>query len=93
VFELAAYGRPAILIPFPQAAGDHQTSNARWMAEAGAATMIPEGELSAARLGGEVAAVISDEHRLRTMAAAARALARPRAAADVAGELLAAARR
>jgi UDP-N-acetylglucosamine--N-acetylmuramyl-(pentapeptide) pyrophosphoryl-undecaprenol N-acetylglucosamine transferase len=93
VFELAAYGRPAILIPFPHAAGDHQTSNARWMAEAGAATMIPEGELSAARLGGEVAAVISDEHRLRAMAAAARALARPRAAADVAGELLAAVRR
>jgi UDP-N-acetylglucosamine--N-acetylmuramyl-(pentapeptide) pyrophosphoryl-undecaprenol N-acetylglucosamine transferase len=92
VFELAAYGRPAILIPYPHAAGDHQTSNARWMAEAGAATMIPESELSAARLGGEVAAVISDEHRLRTMAAAARALARPRAAADVAGELLAAGR-
>ncbi|MCW3033006.1 MAG: murG, partial [Solirubrobacterales bacterium] len=76
VFELAAYGLPAILIPFPHAAGDHQSSNARWMAEAGAAIVIADGELSAARLGGEVAAVLSDEHRLRTMAAAARALAR-----------------
>ena len=93
VFEVAAYGLPAILIPFPHAAGDHQSSNARWMAEGGAATVIPDGELSAARLGGEVAALLGDEHRLRAMAAASRGLARPRAAADVAGELLAAARR
>jgi UDP-N-acetylglucosamine--N-acetylmuramyl-(pentapeptide) pyrophosphoryl-undecaprenol N-acetylglucosamine transferase len=93
VFELAAYGLPAILIPFPRAAGDHQKANARWMAEAGAATVIDDAELTAARLGGEVAGLLADEHRLRTMAAAARELARPRAAADVAGELLAAAGR
>jgi UDP-N-acetylglucosamine--N-acetylmuramyl-(pentapeptide) pyrophosphoryl-undecaprenol N-acetylglucosamine transferase len=92
VFELAAYGLPAILIPFPRAAGDHQSSNARWMAEAGAAIVIADGELNAARLGREVASLLADEPRLRAMAAASRGLARPRAAADVAGELLAAAR-
>jgi UDP-N-acetylglucosamine--N-acetylmuramyl-(pentapeptide) pyrophosphoryl-undecaprenol N-acetylglucosamine transferase len=93
VFELAAHGLPSILVPFPHAAADHQSSNARWLAEAGAAVVIADSELSSARLGGEVAALLADRHRLHTMAAAARGLARPRAAADVADELLAAARR
>jgi UDP-N-acetylglucosamine--N-acetylmuramyl-(pentapeptide) pyrophosphoryl-undecaprenol N-acetylglucosamine transferase len=91
VFELAANGLPAILIPFPRAAGDHQSSNARWMAEAGAAVVIEDGELTAARLGGEVAALLADERRLAAMAAASRSLARPHAAAEVAAELLEAA--
>ena len=93
VFELAANGLPAILIPFPRAAGDHQSSNARWMAEAGAAVVIEDGELTAARLGGEVAALLADERRLAAMAAASRSLARPHAAAEVAAELLEAAAR
>ncbi len=92
VFELASYGVPAVLVPFPHAAGDHQSSNARWMAEAGAAIVIADGELTGAKLGGEVAALLADEGRLRAMAAAARSLARPRAAAEVAAELLGAAR-
>ncbi len=92
VFELASYGVPAVLVPFPHAAGDHQSSNARWMAEAGAAVVIADGELTGARLGGEVAALLADRGRLGAMAAAARSLARPRAAADVAAELLGAAR-
>jgi len=91
VFELAAHGVPAILIPYPHAAGDHQSANARWMADAGAALVIADGELSAARLGGEVAGLLADTHRLRSMAAASRGLARPHAARDVAAEVLAAA--
>lgn len=91
VFEIAAYGLPSVLIPFPAAAGDHQMSNARWLADAGAAVVIPDAELTGARLGGEVASLLADPHRLRTMGAAARALARPDAAADIAAELLAAA--
>ena len=91
VFELAAYGLPAILVPYPHAAGDHQSANARWMTDAGAAVAIPDAELGAARLGGEISALLSDERRLAQMAAASRSLARPRAAAEVAAEVLAAA--
>jgi UDP-N-acetylglucosamine--N-acetylmuramyl-(pentapeptide) pyrophosphoryl-undecaprenol N-acetylglucosamine transferase len=93
VFELAASGVPSILVPYPHASGDHQSANARWMAAAGAAVSIPDGELTAARLGGEVSALLGDRERLREMASAARSLARPEAAREVAGELLESARR
>jgi UDP-N-acetylglucosamine--N-acetylmuramyl-(pentapeptide) pyrophosphoryl-undecaprenol N-acetylglucosamine transferase len=93
VFEIAAHGLAAVLVPYPHAAGDHQSANARWMSGAGAAVVIPDGELSAARLSEEVAALLGDRERLRTMAAAARGLARPQAARDVARELLEAATR
>ncbi len=91
VFELAAYGLPAILVPYPHASGDHQSANARWMAEAGAAIVIPDSECSGARLAREVAALLADRPRLAAMARASRGLARPEAAREVAGELLAAA--
>jgi UDP-N-acetylglucosamine--N-acetylmuramyl-(pentapeptide) pyrophosphoryl-undecaprenol N-acetylglucosamine transferase len=93
VFEIAAHGLPAILVPYPHASGDHQSANARWMSEAGAALTIADGELSAARLAGEVAALLADRGRLAAMASAASALARPDAARVVAGELLEAAAR
>jgi UDP-N-acetylglucosamine--N-acetylmuramyl-(pentapeptide) pyrophosphoryl-undecaprenol N-acetylglucosamine transferase len=93
VFEIAANGVPAILIPYPHAAADHQSSNARWMVDAGAAVTIPDDELTGARLGGEVASLLSDPGRLRAMATASAGLARPRAAQDIAGELLRAAGR
>ncbi len=63
------------------------------MSDAGAAVAIPDGELTAARLGNEVLALLEDRGRLRAMASAARSLARPEAAREVAGELLEAARR
>ncbi len=91
VFELAAYGLPAILVPYPHASADHQTANARWMADAGAAIVIPDAELTGARLAHELAALLGDRMRLAAMAAASRGLARPAAARDVAGELIAAA--
>ena len=90
VFEIAAHGLPAILVPYPHAAGDHQAANARWMTDAGAAIAIPDEELSASRLGNEVAALLADRRRLDAMAAAAQGLARPNAARDVAAEVLAA---
>jgi len=92
VFEIAAYGLPAVLVPYPHAAADHQRANARWMADAGAAVVIDDAELTARRLGGEVADLLADRRRLAAMAAAARGLARPDAARDVAQELLEAAR-
>jgi UDP-N-acetylglucosamine--N-acetylmuramyl-(pentapeptide) pyrophosphoryl-undecaprenol N-acetylglucosamine transferase len=91
VFELAQYGLPAILIPYPHASADHQTANARWMADAGAATILPDAELSPQRLRGEIDALLGAPERLAEMAAASRRLARPDAAQVVAREVLAAA--
>jgi UDP-N-acetylglucosamine--N-acetylmuramyl-(pentapeptide) pyrophosphoryl-undecaprenol N-acetylglucosamine transferase len=92
VFEIAAHGRPALLVPYPHAAADHQSANAAWMAQAGAAIVVADPELTPARLAAEVAALLADRSRLTSMARAAQKLARPDAAAAVAAELLAAAR-
>jgi UDP-N-acetylglucosamine--N-acetylmuramyl-(pentapeptide) pyrophosphoryl-undecaprenol N-acetylglucosamine transferase len=91
VFEIAAHGLPAILVPYPHASGNHQSANARWMYDAGAAITIPDAELTGPRLAREVAALLSDPRRLAAMASASRSLARPQAASEVAHELLAAA--
>ena len=91
VFEIAAYGLPAILVPYPHAASDHQAANARWMADAGAAVVIADEQLTDARLAREVAALLAVPARLAAMAAASRRLARPDAARDVAAELMRAA--
>jgi len=93
VFEIAAHGLPAILVPYPHASGDHQSANARWMADAGAALVIPDAELTGPRLAGEVAGLLADRRRLAAMAVAASTLARPDAAHEVARELLQAAGR
>jgi UDP-N-acetylglucosamine--N-acetylmuramyl-(pentapeptide) pyrophosphoryl-undecaprenol N-acetylglucosamine transferase len=92
VFEIAAAGKPALLVPYPYASADHQTANARWMADAGAAVIVRDAELTPARLGREVTALLADPPRLAAMAAASAALARPDAAQAVADEVLAAAR-
>ena len=60
IFELTAAGRPAMLVPYPHAAAGHQSANAAWMAEAGAAIVIPDEELSADRLAAEVAGLFAD---------------------------------
>ena len=91
IFEVAAHGLPAILVPYPHAAADHQTANARWMVDAGAAVVVPDGELTAQRLDDEVGALLGDPARLAAMAQASRGLARPDAARDIAREVLAAA--
>jgi UDP-N-acetylglucosamine--N-acetylmuramyl-(pentapeptide) pyrophosphoryl-undecaprenol N-acetylglucosamine transferase len=91
IFEVVAAGRPAVLIPYPFATGDHQTANAEWMREAGAASVLTDAELGAERLQAEVAAVIEDGPRLEAMASAARALAKPEAARRIANEVLEAA--
>jgi len=91
IFEVMARGRPAILVPYPHATADHQSANAKWMADAGAAETIGDAELSAELLGERVGALFGDEERLRAMAAAAAAIARPDAARRIAAEVLAAA--
>jgi UDP-N-acetylglucosamine--N-acetylmuramyl-(pentapeptide) pyrophosphoryl-undecaprenol N-acetylglucosamine transferase len=92
VFEIAASGTPAILVPYPHASADHQSTNARWMSDAGAAVVIADGELNARRLAEEVAGLLADRERLARMASASKALARPEAAREIAEELLDAAR-
>jgi UDP-N-acetylglucosamine--N-acetylmuramyl-(pentapeptide) pyrophosphoryl-undecaprenol N-acetylglucosamine transferase len=91
VFEIAAHGAPAVLVPYPHASADHQAANARWMADAGAAIVIPDRELDGTRLAREVAALLADPGRMTAMARASHGLARPDAARDIAGELLKAA--
>jgi UDP-N-acetylglucosamine--N-acetylmuramyl-(pentapeptide) pyrophosphoryl-undecaprenol N-acetylglucosamine transferase len=91
IFEVIAVGRPAILVPFPFATADHQTANAEWMRSGGAATVIADADLSAERLGAEVATVLRDASRLEAMAAAARVLAKPDAARRIADQVLEAA--
>jgi UDP-N-acetylglucosamine--N-acetylmuramyl-(pentapeptide) pyrophosphoryl-undecaprenol N-acetylglucosamine transferase len=93
VFEIVQYGLPSILIPYPHASGDHQTTNARWMVGAGAAVVVPDAEVSASRLAREVGELLSDRSRLRAMAEAAERVARPDAAQAVAREVLRAAGR
>lgn len=91
VFELAANALPAVLVPYPDATADHQRENARRFAQAGAAIVIEDGELNAGLLRSTVDAILSEPGRLTAMADAARSLARPEAAAEVAGEVLKAA--
>jgi UDP-N-acetylglucosamine--N-acetylmuramyl-(pentapeptide) pyrophosphoryl-undecaprenol N-acetylglucosamine transferase len=91
IWELAAAGTPSILIPYPHATADHQSTNARYLADAGAAIIIPDDELTAERLRCEVDALLAHPRRLEAMGRAALGLARPHAAAVIASEVLAAA--
>jgi UDP-N-acetylglucosamine--N-acetylmuramyl-(pentapeptide) pyrophosphoryl-undecaprenol N-acetylglucosamine transferase len=91
IFEVAAHGRPALLVPYPHAAADHQTANAAWMTQAGAAVVVADAELDGARLRAEVDGLLADGARLEAMAAASAGLARVDAAAVIAGEVLSAA--
>jgi UDP-N-acetylglucosamine--N-acetylmuramyl-(pentapeptide) pyrophosphoryl-undecaprenol N-acetylglucosamine transferase len=92
VFEIAAYGRPAILIPYPHATADHQAANAEFMERAGAAIVIRDAELTGPRLAQEVGRLLADPPRLEAMAHASAGIARPEAARDIARGVLAAVR-
>lgn len=87
VSELAAAGRPSILVPFPFAADDHQLRNAEAMSRAGAARLIPDSEMNGRKLFDEVVSLMRRPEELRAMAERARLLAKPRAA-ERAAEIL-----
>jgi UDP-N-acetylglucosamine--N-acetylmuramyl-(pentapeptide) pyrophosphoryl-undecaprenol N-acetylglucosamine transferase len=93
VTELAALGIPAILVPLPGARGDEQTANARVLADAGAAVLLPESELTPERLVAEVRALLGEPRRLRTMSERARSLATSDAAERLVDLVLALGRR
>jgi UDP-N-acetylglucosamine--N-acetylmuramyl-(pentapeptide) pyrophosphoryl-undecaprenol N-acetylglucosamine transferase len=84
--ELTALGLPSILVPYPFAADDHQRANAEVLVRAGAAAMIPDRELTPKNLADAIAGLVTDSARRTQMAAKARALGRPEAAARVAME-------
>ncbi len=90
LFELAAAGRPAILIPYPFATADHQRENAEWMVGGGAAMLIDDAELTPARLAELSSRLLGDPTKLASMSAASTALAMPDAAERIAAEILAA---
>ncbi|RMF15464.1 MAG: undecaprenyldiphospho-muramoylpentapeptide beta-N-acetylglucosaminyltransferase [Gammaproteobacteria bacterium] len=82
--ELMVMGRPALLVPFPHAVDDHQFYNARYLADAGAARILRQNELSARRLAEELEALLADPCQLEAMGNCARTLARPESAERIA---------
>jgi UDP-N-acetylglucosamine--N-acetylmuramyl-(pentapeptide) pyrophosphoryl-undecaprenol N-acetylglucosamine transferase len=90
VWEVAAAGKPAVLVPYPYATADHQTKNARYFEEGGGAVVVPEEELDLPR---QVLELLGDPARREAMGDAMRRLARPDAAEVIAEELIALARR
>lgn len=84
VGEITAAGKPAIFVPFPRAADDHQNVNARALERAGAAVVVEESNLGAAYLVETIVALLSDSIRLRSMSAAAKSLAHPNAVQEIA---------
>ncbi len=84
VAEITAAGKPAIFVPLPTAADDHQRHNAETLANAGAARLLPQAELTSDRLAQEVASLLGNRARLGQMGTAARQFAHPHAAAEIA---------
>jgi UDP-N-acetylglucosamine--N-acetylmuramyl-(pentapeptide) pyrophosphoryl-undecaprenol N-acetylglucosamine transferase len=84
VGEITAAGKPAIFVPFPAAADDHQNVNARALERAGAAVVVEENKLAAPYLVDTIAALIGDIRRLQGMSEAARSLAHPKAVEEIA---------
>lgn len=88
VAELCAWGLPSVLIPLPTAAADHQSHNARVLAAAGAATVLPQPDLTPARLRKIVTALLTDRGARLAMAERARARGKPDAATEIVSNLL-----
>lgn len=88
ISELCVHGLPAILIPFPYAADDHQTFNAQALETEGAAIMIKDGDLTGKTLKAAIDSLISDKKKLKQMSKKLKDLARPDAAKTIAGHIL-----
>ena len=87
--ELTVCGKPAVLIPLPQAIHQHQAHNAQALADGGGAVVLPQPELTGERLAGEVTALLRDPGRLQVMGERSRRLGRPAAAETIVRECLA----
>jgi UDP-N-acetylglucosamine--N-acetylmuramyl-(pentapeptide) pyrophosphoryl-undecaprenol N-acetylglucosamine transferase len=84
VGEITAAGKPAVFVPFPRAADDHQNVNARALEREGAAVVVEESNLGAAYLVETIVSLLNDPARLRAMSVAARSLAHPKAVEEIA---------
>jgi UDP-N-acetylglucosamine--N-acetylmuramyl-(pentapeptide) pyrophosphoryl-undecaprenol N-acetylglucosamine transferase len=87
--ELCAWGIPALLVPLPTAAANHQAMNARTLAAAGAAVDIPQAELTVDRLDAVLRDLLGDDDKLQRLAEGTRARARPNAASEIASRIAA----
>ncbi len=87
VAEIAALAVPSILVPYPLATEDHQTTNARFLTDAGAAVLVPDDELDSARFSDELLRLLGDASARQRMAACARGLGQAEAAARLADEV------
>jgi UDP-N-acetylglucosamine--N-acetylmuramyl-(pentapeptide) pyrophosphoryl-undecaprenol N-acetylglucosamine transferase len=83
LFELMAMGKPAILVPYPYAANDHQTLNARTLVDAGAALMVANGDLTGTQLSRMLRQLCEDPENLKKIGERAGALAKPNAAETI----------
>ncbi|MGH7537196.1 MAG: undecaprenyldiphospho-muramoylpentapeptide beta-N-acetylglucosaminyltransferase [Gemmatimonadales bacterium] len=86
--ELCAWGKASVLVPLPSAAADHQTFNARALADSGAAVLLAESQLTGRSLAATVTALLGDRVRLESIAAAARSRGRPKAAEAIVSNIL-----
>jgi UDP-N-acetylglucosamine--N-acetylmuramyl-(pentapeptide) pyrophosphoryl-undecaprenol N-acetylglucosamine transferase len=84
VAEITAAGKPAVFVPFPRAADDHQNVNARALEKAGAAVVVEESKLEAAYLVDTIVTLLGDPARLKRMSTAARSLSHPEAVQEIA---------
>ncbi|WP_143527039.1 undecaprenyldiphospho-muramoylpentapeptide beta-N-acetylglucosaminyltransferase [Rubrobacter xylanophilus] len=92
LFDVAAVGRAAIVVPYPHHRDDQQLLNARYFVERGAAELLPDREVDAKTLRARVEELLGDDEGRRALASSMRSLATPRAAEEVAGRMLAAGR-
>lgn len=88
LFDVAAVGRAAVLVPFPYATGDHQLHNARYFTERGAAELLPDQDVDAVSVRSRVEALLADDGRRERLAGAMKSLATPGAADEVAKRLV-----
>jgi len=88
IFEIAAVGKPSILIPLPSSAGNHQVKNAYQYADTGAAVVIEQANLTTHFFMAEISKIVSNPHKIEQMRAAALAFAKPNAAEKIAQEIL-----
>lgn len=84
IFEVMAWARPSLLIPYPYATGDHQSANADWAVEGGAGEVLADAELTAETLADRVETMLGHQVRMVEMSVAARRMARPEAASRIA---------